>query len=74
MRNDPHAADEKTLSAHSNAQNRIEIKSLKAFVLAKFPKHSALKNCLLSERDFLTSYEYVAKLETWLNLLRMGSE
>ena len=46
----------------------INISRLKEFAL-ELPKKSALRDLLLSEKEYLSPYEYVAKLEIWLKLL-----
>lgn len=48
----------------------IDIRPLKAFVSEKFPKNWPLREALLAERDVLDAQEFLAKMETWLNLLR----
>ena len=50
---------------------KIDIRPLKAFVSVKFPKDSPLREALLAERDVLSAQEFLAKMETWLNLLRV---
>jgi hypothetical protein len=50
----------------------VNIKPLKTLVLEKFPKDCPLRNALLAERDVLKIYEFLAKIETWLNLLRIA--
>jgi hypothetical protein len=47
----------------------VNIRKMKALV-AQFPKDSPLR-IILAERDVLNALEAVAKMETWLNLLRM---
>jgi hypothetical protein len=49
---------------------KIDIRPLKAFVSEKFPKSSPLRETLIAERDVLDAQEFLAKMETWLNLLR----
>ncbi|MGA9388723.1 MAG: hypothetical protein WBV70_07865 [Candidatus Bathyarchaeia archaeon] len=49
---------------------RIDIRPLKAFVSEKLPRSSPLR-ALLAERDLLGAQEFLAKMETWLNLLRV---
>ena len=50
---------------------KIDIRPLKAFVSKKFSKDSPLREALLAERDVLYAHEFLAKMETWLNLLRV---
>jgi hypothetical protein len=52
---------------------KIDIRSLKALVLEKFPTDSPLRVTLLAERDLLSIEEFLAKLETWLLFLEGGS-
>jgi len=52
---------------------KIDIRSLKALVLEKFPRDSPLRVTLLAERDLLSIEEFLAKLETWLLFLEGGS-
>jgi len=49
----------------------IDIRPLKAFASEKLPRSWSLREALLAERDILESQEFLAKMETWLNLLRM---
>ena len=49
----------------------IDIRPLKAFVSIKLPRSWPLRQALLAERDNLEAQEFLAKMETWLNLLRM---
>ena len=73
--------NEKTLQSKSRSANlrkqedqtefKIDIRPLKAFVSEKFPKDSPLREALLAERDVLSAQEFLAKMETWLNLLRV---
>jgi hypothetical protein len=49
---------------------KIDIRPLKALVLEKFPVNNPLRLALLAERDVLEANEFLAKLETWLNILR----
>jgi hypothetical protein len=51
---------------------KIDIRPLKALVLEKFPLNNSLRLALLAERDVLEANEFLAKLETWLNILRGG--
>ncbi|MEM2969438.1 MAG: hypothetical protein QXR63_00705 [Candidatus Bathyarchaeia archaeon] len=51
---------------------KVDIRPLKALVLEKFPKSSPLRMALLAERDVLEADEFLAKLETWLILLKGG--
>lgn len=53
--------------------NEIDIRPLKLFVKSKGSLFSNKAFCqtLLAEKDFLSSDEFLAKLETWLNLLRL---
>jgi hypothetical protein len=51
---------------------RINIQPLKTLVLEKFPPNHPLRFVLLAERDVLEAREFLAKLETWLNLLKGG--
>ena len=49
----------------------VDIRQLKKFA-SKFPRDCPLREVLLLERDWLTVDEFLPKLETWLNLLRMN--
>lgn len=49
----------------------IDIRPLKAFVSENFPKNWPLREAILAERDVLDAQEFLAKMETWLNLLRV---
>ena len=46
----------------------IDIKPLKEFAY-NLPKSSVLREILLSEKDQLTTEEFVSKMEIWLKLL-----
>jgi len=61
---------QKNWEQNPKPKGEVDITSLKKLVL-QFPKDSPLKNAVLAERNILKSYEFMAKLETWLNLLRM---
>ena len=60
-----------TLWQDARQKYDIDIRPLKAFVSEKFPKNWPLREALLAERDVLDAEEFLAKMETWLNLLRM---
>jgi hypothetical protein len=49
----------------------IDIRPLKVFASEKFPRNCPLREALLAERDILEAREFLAKMETWLNLLRI---
>lgn len=64
--------DNSTSGRSFDARNKtVNIGPLKSFVLQKFPKDCPLRLALLAERDILTFSEFVAKMETWTNLLKM---
>ena len=58
--------------ARQSVCHEIDIRPLKAFVFEKLPKNWPLREALLAERDILEVQEFLAKMETWLNLLRMA--
>jgi hypothetical protein len=55
----------------SSLWKNIDIRPLKVLVFEKFPQASLVRQVILAERDFLSIYEFLAKIETWLNLLKM---
>ena len=57
-------------SKEDSPKATVNIRRLKALVAEQFPTNSPLR-IILAERDVLNAQEAVAKIETWLNLLRM---
>jgi len=51
-------------------RGRVDIRALKAFVFAKYPKDSAIYEVILTEQDFLGTSEFLAKVSVWLKLSR----
>jgi hypothetical protein len=51
-------------------RSSINIESIKALVIEKFPRNSALAAIIVEERDSLKIDEFLAKMEIWLKLLR----
>jgi hypothetical protein len=49
---------------------RIDIRSVKGLAAKRLPTDSILRSVLLSEPDSLEARDYLAKLGTWLLLLR----
>ena len=64
------ARSQKTREQNLNPKGEVDISSLKRLVL-EFPKDCALRNAVLAERSILKTYEFEAKMETWMSLLRM---
>jgi hypothetical protein len=55
----------------SESKNRIiNIEPLKVFANQNLPRDHPLRKLLLAERSLLKPEEYIAKLESWLCLLR----
>jgi hypothetical protein len=50
----------------------IDITPFKQFVL-KLPNTSTFRNVILSEKDTMTTQEFLAKIKTWLALARLES-
>jgi len=50
---------------------QIDISVLKSFVLQNFPNNSPVRNIILAERETLGIHEFLAKMETWLKLLKV---
>jgi hypothetical protein len=48
----------------------VNIRKLKSLVAEQFPKDSPLR-IILAERDVLANSDFLAKIETWMNLLRL---
>ena len=61
----PNSKEEDSPKATAN------IRKLKALVAEQFPKDSPLR-IILAERDVLSAQEFLAKMETYLNLLRVA--
>ena len=57
-------------SKEDSPKATVNIRKLKALVAEQFPKDSPLR-IILAERDVLANSEFVAKIETWMNLLRL---
>ncbi len=53
-------------------ERAIDISNLKKEFAKKFPEHP-LTQVLLSEPDSLKSYEFIAKVETWLAFFHGGN-
>jgi hypothetical protein len=47
----------------------LSIRSLKDFVIARFPEDHPLRAVILAERDVLTPAEFLAKMVVWTVLL-----
>ena len=47
----------------------VSLAALKAYAAGKLQAKPMLRRVILSERDYLTPEEYLAKMETWLRLL-----
>lgn len=61
---------QKSWEQNPKPKGEVNITSLKRLVL-EFPKNCALRNAVLAERNILKTYEFEAKMETWMNLLRL---
>ncbi|MEM0358030.1 MAG: hypothetical protein QXL77_06630 [Candidatus Bathyarchaeia archaeon] len=53
--------------------DKVDTRPLKRLVIEKFPRDSPLR-VILAERDTLQAEEFLAKLETWLLLLKEGCD
>ena len=70
---EPNLSEEKSETYATLIQNKtVNIEPLKSFVFQRFPKESPLRAIILAERTILTAPEFLAKLETWQALLRIG--
>jgi len=49
--------------------NLVSLASLKAYANRELKTKPMLRSVILSERDYVTPEEYLAKMETWLRLL-----
>jgi hypothetical protein len=68
----PKSLKKATVEQHLRRAVKIDIRPLKTLVLERFPPNHPLRIALLAERDVLEASEFLAKLETWLNLLKGG--
>ena len=55
---------------HQTVYRKIDIRPLKTFAFKELPKNLPLRKVLLAERDILKTQEFLAKMETWLNLMK----
>jgi len=53
----------------SVAPGFVSLATLKAYAAGKLQAKPMLRRVILSEREYLTPEEYLAKMETWLRLL-----
>jgi len=51
----------------------VNLRNLKQYAMAKLPSRSPLREVLLNESDEIDAMEYLAKLKTWLVLLRYST-
>lgn len=66
--------DRSTSSAFQPGMRTISITRLKNFAMEKLPQQSAFREVLLSEKDEISSADFLARLPVWLALLRQGQE
>ena len=52
------------------AQSRVDVRPLKALASEKLAEGSILRGVLLSEPDSMPAGDYLAKVSTWLAILR----
>lgn len=52
------------------ARNQVDVRSLKALATGKLADGSILRGVLLSEPDSMPAEDFVAKIGTWLAILR----
>ena len=57
-------------SISSTSEKRIDLSSLKDFVIEKLPPDSIVRALILEEGGSLPAQEFVTKVEVWLKLLR----
>jgi len=55
---------------HQTVYRKIDIRPLKTFAFKELPKNLPLRKVLLAERGILETQEFLAKMETWLNLMK----
>ena len=58
-------------SSTSERTNAVNVRPLKAFASTRLPRDCPLRQVLVAERDTLNANEFLAKMETWLKLLRL---
>jgi len=52
----------------------VNITRLKRFAAEKLPRHSALSDILITEKDEIPLADFLSKLQIWLALLRRRDE
>jgi hypothetical protein len=53
----------------STTPGLVSLAALKAYAASGLSARPMLRRVILSERDYMTPEEYLAKMETWLRLL-----
>lgn len=59
-----------TLRNACQPRGTVDIRPFKAFVLANYPKDSAVYDVVVTDQDFLDAAEFSAKVGVWLKLSR----
>jgi hypothetical protein len=57
-----------------NTTHKVDLRRLKQYAMSKLPSYSPLREVLLAESDEVEAVEYLARLKTWLVLLRYSEE
>lgn len=68
-----HSTIDSNLSVKATSPN-VNLRPLKQFALEKLRERSVLREVLLSEKDEMLPVEFLAKMQTWLFLLRRLEE
>jgi hypothetical protein len=55
-------------------QKVVDVRPLKMLAVERFPSGSILRRVLAAEPDVIPACDYVAKLSTWLAILREDGE
>jgi hypothetical protein len=61
----------KSQSETNWTSREVDIRPLKDLAIEMLPENSPLRKVLLAERDRMSPYEFLAKMETWQYLLRI---
>jgi hypothetical protein len=57
-----------------NQQKIVNLRSLKQFATENLRENSVLREVLFAEKDEMSPTEFLAKMQTWLFLLRRREE
>lgn len=65
----PRPRDKHVEATLTSSRETVSIRSLKDLVLSQFPGNHPLREVILAERDVLTPFEFLAKMDVWFVLL-----